>query len=134
MTDTINKANDSVRVNIRHVFTAFTEVGANRLLKTVLARGAHSPSLMEYNGIKYTFTVENEGWEPNWGDFSEYKYFPWFEFERNSTADTGFGFSYCDWTDSRTYTLVGARLCFKTSELAKYAGTQFTDLYRDYMV
>ena len=64
MTDTINKVSGSVR----HIFTAFTEVGSNRLLKTVLARGAHSPSLMEYNGIKYTFTVENKGWEPNGRD------------------------------------------------------------------
>lgn len=76
----------------------------------------------------------NDGWEPNWGDFSEYKYFPWFDFERNSTADTGFGFSYFVWAYSNSCTFVGARLCFKTSELAKYAGTQFTDLYRDYMV
>ncbi len=76
----------------------------------------------------------NDGWEPNWGDFSEYKYYPWFEFERASDKSSGFGFSSDGWSVSRTSATVGARLCFKSKELAKYAGQQFIELYKEYFV
>lgn len=76
----------------------------------------------------------NEGWEPNWGDFSEYKYYAWFKFQKGSNKSSGFGFSYSDWTYSHTDTNVGARLCFKTSELAEYAGKQFIELYKEYFI
>ena len=44
-------------------YTAFKEAGANRLLKVLLNRGWHSPSLMVYDGIMYSFTMQNEGLE-----------------------------------------------------------------------
>jgi len=76
----------------------------------------------------------NEGWEPNWGDWSEYKYYAWFDFEKGSDKSSGFGFSYGVWTLSSATTDVGSRLCYKSSELAKYAGQQFLELYKDYFV
>lgn len=69
----------------------------------------------------------NEGWKANWNDSSEYKYFPWFKYDRSAS---GFVYSYADCT--YTYTYFGARLCFKSSELAEYAGEQFTQLYNIY--
>jgi hypothetical protein len=75
----------------------------------------------------------NEGWEPNWGDHNESKYYAWFKFQQGSDKSSGFGFSYYDWSGSHTGTYVGARLCLKTSGLAVYAGQQFTELYKDYL-
>ena len=46
---------------ILYTYTAFKEAGANRLLKILLDRGWHSPSLMVYDGIMYSFTMQNEG-------------------------------------------------------------------------
>lgn len=57
----------------------------------------------------------NEGWEPNWEDSSESKYFPWLEFV------AGVGFSDYDYVCDRSYTFVGSRICFKTSDLARHA-------------
>jgi hypothetical protein len=72
----------------------------------------------------------NEGWIPDWTNSREYKYYPWFEMG----SPSGVGFS-CDGYDL-WYTLsgVGSRLCFKTAELARYAGKQFEELYKEYFV
>jgi hypothetical protein len=39
--------------------------------------------------------VLNEGWEPNWDNSGERKYYPWFDME--ATAGSGFGLSYDDY-------------------------------------
>lgn len=65
----------------------------------------------------------NEGWTPDWTDDSEYKYYPWMEYKE------GVGFSFDGHVYAFTFSSVGSRLCFKSPELAKYAGEQFQDLY-----
>jgi hypothetical protein len=82
-----------------------------------------------YKKVKLIVKVLNEGWIPDWMD-SEYKYFPWFDMKGSSS---GSGFSFCDCGDWGTYSSVGSRLCFKSRELAEYAGKQFTEIYKQYM-
>lgn len=78
--------------------------------------------------------VLNDGWQPNWNDYSQYKYYPWFDMRSNSQVGSGVGFSCgvcrCGGSDSA----VGSRLVFKTRELAKFAGTVFLEIYRGFMV
>jgi hypothetical protein len=69
----------------------------------------------------------NQGWTPDWSNSSQYKYYPWFEWK------SGFGFSSAFYGCWGTYTFVGSRLCFNSEELAKYAGTQFEDIYQDFL-
>jgi hypothetical protein len=76
----------------------------------------------------------NEGWEPNWNDSYEYKYYPWFEIIASANKPAGFGFSDTDYDFWNTHTNVGSRLCFKTRELALYAGEQFEELYKEYFL
>ena len=67
----------------------------------------------------------NEGWKPDWKDYSEDKYYPWFK-------NDGFSFDGVGgWFASSA---VGSRLCFKSEELAKYAGKKFIKLYKDYFL
>jgi hypothetical protein len=75
--------------------------------------------------------VLNEGWEPNWDNANEPKYYPWFYMD--SKAGSGFGLSYHGYVDVNSYSTVGSRLCFKTRELAIYAGQQFINEYLEYM-
>jgi hypothetical protein len=74
--------------------------------------------------------LANDGkeWFPDWTNYSEYKYAPWFEMRGSS----GFRFYDCD--DWYSYSLVGSRLCFKTRELAEHVGKKFQGLYKDFMV
>ena len=70
----------------------------------------------------------NEGWQPDWDDSSEYKYYPWFY------MGGSLGFRYYGCADWDSFSDVGSRLCLKSSELAEYAGKQFTDLYQKFMI
>jgi hypothetical protein len=75
-----------------------------------------------YKELKLIAEALNEGWKPNWDDHNECKYYPWFNMSSSGLSDGDFG---CSCSGSG----VGSRLCFKSEELAKYAGKQFIDLY-----
>lgn len=79
---------------------------------------------------KLTIIIQalNEGWEPNWSNSSEYKYYGWFEY-----TGSGSGFSYGDFNYAVGRSAVGSRLVFKSRELAEYAGKQFISIYNDYL-
>lgn len=83
-----------------------------------------------YRQLKLISKVLNEGWVPNWKNSSEYKYYAWFYMDNPS----GSGFSSHDCVSWHTTSTVGSRLCFKSSELAKFAGTTFTEIYEGFMV
>ena len=71
----------------------------------------------------------NEGWVPDWDNSNQAKYYPWFYMDGGSSGFRFSGFDY--WSSNST---VGSRLCFKTADLATYAGKQFIDVYRQFMV
>lgn len=70
-------------------------------------------------------TVFNEGWEPDWDNHNEWKYYPLFKH-----SGSGLSCDDCGSDDSRSG--VGSRLCYKSRELAEYAGKQFIDIYRKF--
>lgn len=74
----------------------------------------------------------NGDWKPDWNNDDEYKYYPWFDMEKDSNNPSGFRLFGVDYYYSISD--VGSRLCFQTRELAEYAGTQFVEIYRDLMV
>lgn len=87
------------------------------------------PDEIAYKKIKIIVKALNEGWTPDYSNSSEYKYYPYFLYNKES----GFGFdvSFCDFS----YTDMGAgvRLVYKSCELSDYAGKQFNDIYNDYL-
>lgn len=71
-----------------------------------------------------------DGFEADFGDKNQYKYFPLFEYSRDAA-----GF-VCVSTTCATTTVeagIDSRLCFKTSERAKQFGEQFIDLWNDFL-
>lgn len=74
-------------------------------------------------------TVLNEGWEPDWSNKNQYKYYVWL-----GEYKAGSGFSHSDFDDSYADTFVGSRLCFPTSELAMHASTQFLKEFNEYFL
>ena len=73
----------------------------------------------------------NEGWTPDWSNGEWDKWYPWFDMDNSSSAGR---FSFSDAVDLFSCSLVGSHLCFKSEELADYAGTQFLELYRELFV
>ncbi len=81
--------------------------------------------------VKAANKIENGGkqWKPNWKDANEYKYEIWFDM---GSSASGFSYDVYDYWNADS--IVGSRLCFKSRELAEYAGKQFVDVYRDFMI
>jgi len=73
----------------------------------------------------------NGDWLPDWKNGKFDKYLAWFDMDDPSAVG---GFSYDVFVLAYSYSFVGSRLYYKSSEIAKYAGKQFIDLYREYMV
>lgn len=92
----------------------------------------HQAALIAAGKLFIVADALNEGWKPDWNN-DEYKYYPWFDLEKDE-EDNPSGFRL----DSVYYYYSGSdvssRLCFKSRDIAEYAGTQFVDLYRDLMV
>ncbi|MDN3672636.1 hypothetical protein QWY99_06155 [Flavobacterium branchiarum] len=72
----------------------------------------------------------NGDWVPDWNDWDQYKYHPWFKM----VSPSGGGFSCYGYDSWLTLSAVGSRLCFQTRDMAKYAGKQFEELYKSYFV
>ncbi len=94
----------------------------------------HQKALTAHYKLIIIAEALNAGWQPNWNDYNEYKYFPWLEVEATKEKPSGFGFSHTLTFFVFTVTGVGSRLCYRTRELARYAGKQFADLYKDYFL
>jgi len=81
-----------------------------------------------YRQLKIVCQALNEGWKPDWSDSQESKYYPWFNMDQ---SDSGFSYYYYGCISS--ISLVGSRLCFKSSKLAEYAGKQFLTIYKAFL-
>lgn len=91
----------------------------------------HRAAMVAESKLVMVAQALNAGWEPDWQDEDEYKYTPWFDFDDENEEAR---FSYHDYSRWFQYSSVGSRLCYKSSEIARYAGTQFIDLYREVYV
>jgi len=72
----------------------------------------------------------NGDWVPDWTNWDQYKYYPWFEMG----SPSGGGFSCYVYDGWSAGSVVGSRLCFETRDQAKYVGKQFEELYKTYFV
>jgi hypothetical protein len=89
-------------------------------------------SIIAYYKLTIIIRALNEGWEPDFSNHEEWKYWNWFYVKSNG-ATAGLPYATTHDTASYTHTHFGARLCFKTRELATYAREQFRDLYFEYL-
>ena len=85
------------------------------------------PIIAAYKLLIIYKAINNE-WKPDWSNWDQYKYYPWFE-----VLSSGFGFSASTYGYDYANTGVGSRLCFESEEKAKYAGNQFLQLYKDFL-
>ncbi len=70
----------------------------------------------------------NEEWIPDWTDEDKVKWYPWFSFDRLTIAGVRYSDAFRIPVGAAAY--VSARLCYKSKEIAEYAGEQFKELYQ----
>ncbi len=90
----------------------------------------HQVALNAHAKLVIAAEAVQDGWKPDWKNWDQRKYFPWFEM--GSPSGGGFSYDGCAYWDADSY--VGSRLCFETREQAEYFGKQFSHLYEAYMV
>ena len=110
--------------------------------------------IIAYLKLRIIAAALNEGWKPKFTK-DEWRYYPYFylltkeEYERlkaedkkrcvgrsitSAHADGGLVYAYTCHGSSFSGSLFGVRLAFRTRELAKYAGTQFLDIWADFVI
>jgi hypothetical protein len=82
-----------------------------------------------YKMIKVIVAAINQGWIPDWSNEDQKKWFPWF-----NVLSSGLGFQHSFYYYTLTFTYVGSRLCFESSEKAEHAGRQFIKLYENFIL
>lgn len=82
---------------------------------------------INYRRLKVVAKAINQGWEPDWNNTNQRKWWPYF----NMSSGFGFSYSFCGYANTPAY--VGSRLCFETEEKSNYAGTQFLELYKEFL-
>jgi hypothetical protein len=87
-----------------------------------------TPDEIAYNKLKVIIQALNECVELSFANKEQRKWYPWFEF-----VGSGFRFGGTGYAITYTYAIGGSRLCFHSEELAKYAGTQFIELYNQFL-
>lgn len=93
----------------------------------------HIKALIAYNRLCTIAQAWNkaDGFEPDFSNTSQYKYFPWFEYSRDAAgfvcANTGTSTAFAS-------AYFGSRLCFKTRERAMQFGKQFIDLWNQVLL
>lgn len=97
----------------------------------------HTSDLNAFAKLRIITYALNEGWKATYSSFSSgadepERYYPYFNIEQNTdTLKYYLKFVSVGSVGPSVYTGDGAKLCFKSRELAEYAGMQFTELYTD---
>ena len=118
---------EDIRDRIKLPCDAFRELGIdyNDPMATGCPEELES-GFVAFHRLQVICNALNEGWTPDWSDEDQNKYYPWFAFRGGRFVF--FGVHYrC------TYSHLGSRLCFRTRELADYAGRQFEELYNQFL-
>lgn len=96
-----------------------------------LAKLGFTKDEIAYRKLKTIAEALNEGWVADFSDSSTYKYWPWFIYYGASAGlSCALTYSAASYTDAS----IGSRLCYKTRKLAAFAGSQFIDLYNDFLL
>lgn len=123
---------------------------ANDLMTDLQFNSPRTPDLLAYIQLRIITYALNEGWVPQFTE-DEYRYYPYFflytqkEIDEMSEDDKaqlllvggsayngalcGLSYASSNHGFSSSGTNIGARLAFKSSELAIYAGNQFREIY-----
>lgn len=97
------------------------------LFVTTLYSDPHLKAASEQAKMEIIIEALNEGWEPDWSNSNETKYYPWLEFR------PGVGWAFDDFIGRRTVADCGSRLAYRTRELAEYGAKQFQVVYNNFL-
>lgn len=104
-----------------------TQTDASKLLESIAIFGKHSQAIIAVFKLFIIFEAINNGWEPNWDDSDEYKWWPYFNLSSGFGMASGSDYFYSG-------TTCGSRLCTDTDEKAEYIAEQFQQEYKEFLL
>jgi hypothetical protein len=107
---------------------ACAELGIKPIDEAKMKQVGFTDDEITYRKIKTITQALNEGWKCDWNDSDQHKWYPWFKMSSGGFVFDGTYYAYSD-----AYAGDASRLCFKSEELAIYAGKQFLQLYSDFI-
>jgi len=130
--DTFGKEffSQSVIDRVKSYEDACREHGEEPMNEVKLMTSGFTADEINYRKIKTITKALNEGWTPDWTDHNQKKYYPYFEVSSSGVFAFYGTYYYCSATNAGS----GSRLCFKSDALAKYAGSQFTQTYKGFIL
>jgi len=128
--DTFGKAFFSQKITdrVKTYEDACRENGETPLNETYLKSIGFTIDEINYRKLKSIIKALNENWVPDWRNGNQKKWQPYFTLSSGVFVfdDTIYYYSAADAGS-------GSRLCLFSDELARYAGTQFSDVYEGFM-
>jgi len=121
--------NGKITDRIKTYEDACAEIGESPVDELKMLSDGFTPDEIIYRKLKTVTKALVGNWKADWSNHDQNKWYPYF---RLSSA----GFSFC----VAAFHCAGARasgasrLCFPSDELATYAGKQFTELYKDFIL
>lgn len=88
-------------------------------------------ALMSAYLLMVVFEAINDGWQPDFTNSNQVRYFPWPDVSRSGL---GFSSSDCDYGSGHATAHVGSRLCTDSSAKALFILDQFQDLWKAWLL
>lgn len=120
----------SVTERIRTYEDVCIELGESPIDEVALRKLGLNNNDIAYMKLTQIVRALNEGWVAKVYD-NEDRWYPWFAHNGSPSA---FSFCLSYYVSGYSDAGGGSRLCFRTKELATYAGEQFIDLWRESIV
>ena len=120
-----------ITLRVKTYADACAVLGVEPVNDEVLANLGFTKDEIAYRKLKTIAEALNEGWVADFSDSSTYKYWPWFVY---CGANAGLSYANTPYAASNSDAYIGSRLCYKTRKLAAFAGSQFIDLYNDFLL
>ncbi|HNX37495.1 MAG TPA: hypothetical protein PL124_05435 [Candidatus Cloacimonadota bacterium] len=116
---------------IKTLKDAFKKAGVDPQLRpdVSMLSEKHGAFLVTAFLLAIVFEAINDGWEPDYSDRNQTKYFPW-----PWVSSSGLGFSYSLCSCGLATSGIGFRLCTDTADKAKYILDQFPDLCKEWFL
>lgn len=114
-------------------FLGIKDIYRDGEIKTVETTPKHYKALLALSKLFVIAEAWNkeDGFVPDFSNENQYKYFPWFEYNKGAA---GFVCASTVWAATLSSEDGGSRLCFATRERAFDFGRKFEGLYNDFLL
>jgi hypothetical protein len=130
---TVKIKNENITHKIRTLNDAINVLGKNDvevINYKIIKNTKISQHLKSYLELVIITKALNEGWEPDWNNSNQKKWYNWFKYDSSTSRFVFHATYYVGWSAN---THGSSRLCYREKSLAAFAANRFPQIYNDYL-